>query len=708
MQAPVKLDIAAAELALDFGVKLAHAPRKRRSRKWEGRMSGSAKPSAMWAGCLLVATLSLSPFAGSAQEARPAHPLDALTGSELHQVKAILTAAGKLGPQARFHSVDFDEPEKAAVIAWRPGTALPRRAVAVVSEAGTVHEAAIDLSAGRMTRWETVTGEPALLFGEMTGAAEMALADLRMVQALAKRGFIPAQVYCLPLTTGNFGRKEEQGRRLLKVPCFAKPTGSNHWARPIEGLFATVDLKTGKPIDVTDTGTVPVSAEALGYDEAEVATRGALRPETKAASLSQPGGDNIAIEEGRFVWDIWRFHLRADMRPGSVLSMVEVRDGARWRSVAYQMHLSEIFVPYMDPDQSWYWRTYMDSGEYGFGNLLSPLRGGVDCPSYGRFLNVTMPQDDGEPIQIPKAICMFERSIGDPAWRHYEIVGRSPQDQTPAAGRPASELVVRSAAAIGNYDYLIDYVFRQDGSIRVAVGATGIDAVKGVASQSMKDATAAADTRYGTLIAPGLVAPFHSHYFNFRLDLDVDGTANDFMRERLVQQVLPKGSPRRSIYSVVHDMPAREVEARTRIEPGSPALYHFGNNNVESALGHHPGYMLMPEGSYVHPLLAADDPPVRRNSYLDDQLSVTPYSPAERYAGGRYAMMSDGSDALSAWTARDRPIDNRDIVAWYTVGFHHITRMEDWPVMPTHRVGFTLMPHNFFGSNPALTIRDVK
>ena len=439
-----------------------------------------------------------------------------------------------------------------------------------------------------------------------------------------------------------------------------------------------------------------------------MAKRGALRPEAKAASLSQPGGDNITIEEGRFVWDMWRFHLRADMRPGTVLSMVEARDGVRWRSVAYQMHLSEIFVPYMDPDKSWYWRAYMDSGEYGFGNLLSPLRKGVDCPPYARFLTVTMPQDDGEPIQIPNAICMFERSIGDPAWRHYEIVERSPQNQTPTAGRPASELVVRSAAAIGNYDYLVDYIFHQDGSIRIAVGATGVDATKGVASQSMKDATAAVDTRHGTLIAAGLVAPFHSHYFNFRLDLDVDGTANDFMRERLVQKALRKGSPRRSLFAVTSETPATEKAARTRIEPGSSALYHFGNHNVESALGHHPGYMLMPEGSYVHPMLAADDPPVRRNSYLHYQLSVTPYARAERYAGGRFAMMSDGSDTLGAWTARDRPIANRDIVAWYTVGFHHITRMEDWPVMPTHWFGFTLMPHNFFATNPAMTIRDVK
>jgi primary-amine oxidase len=667
-------------------------------------MNRSTNRSAMGTAWLLAAALSLLPYTGFAQQSYPAHPLDALTALELVQAKAILAEAGKLGPNARFHAVDLDEPNKSAVIAWRPGTTLPRRAVALVSEAGQVHEAVIDLAAGRLAGWQAVTGEPALLLGETTGSADIALSDSRMVLALAKRGFSRDQVICLPLTAGNFGSKEEQGRRLLKVSCLGKPTGSNYWARPIEGLFATVDLKIGKVLDVVDTGTVPVSNEASGYREAEVAARGALRREAKAADLAQAGGDNIEVEDGRFVWDMWRFHLRADKRPGPVLSMVEARDGARWRSVAYQMHLSEVFVPYMDPDKVWSWRTYMDSGEYGFGNYLSPLRRGVDCPSYARFLSVIMPQDNGEPIAMPDAICMFERSIGDPAWRHFEIF--RPWER--AAGRPASELVVRSASEVGNYDYLVDYVFHRDGSIRVAVGATGIDAVKGVASKSMKDATAEADTRYGTLIAPGLVAPFHSHYFNFRLDLDIDGTANDFMRERLVQKTLPKSSPRRSIFSVVHEMPAREKAARSRIEPASPALFHFGNNNVEGALGHHPGYMLMPEGSYVHPLLAAGDPPVRRNSYLDYQLSVTPYAPAERYAGGRFAMMSDGSDTLGAWTARDRPIANRDIVAWYTVGFHHIPRMEDWPVMPTHWFGFTLMPHNFFAENPAMTIREAK
>ena len=106
-------------------------------------MNRSTHRPANWASLLLTATLLLLPFSGSAQEAKPAHPLDALTGPELAQVKAILTAEGKIRPRARFHSVYLDQPEKAAVLAWRPGTTLPRRAVAVVSEAGVVHEAAI-------------------------------------------------------------------------------------------------------------------------------------------------------------------------------------------------------------------------------------------------------------------------------------------------------------------------------------------------------------------------------------------------------------------------------------------------------------------------------------------------------------------------------------------------------------------------------------
>ena len=41
---------------------------------------------------------------------------------------------------------------------------------------------------------------------------------------------------------------------------------------------------------------------------------------------------------------------------------------------------------------------------------------------------------------------------------------------------------------------------------------------------------------------------------------------------------------------------------------------------------------------------------------------------------------------------------------WYVFGIHHITRPEDWPVMPSDIVSFWLKPFGFFDRNPALDV----
>ena len=45
------------------------------------------------------------------------------------------------------------------------------------------------------------------------------------------------------------------------------------------------------------------------------------------------------------------------------------------------------------------------------------------------------------------------------------------------------------------------------------------------------------------------------------------------------------------------------------------------------------------------------------------------------------------------------------MVLWYVFGIHHITRPEDWPVMPVDVVSFWLKPFGFFDRNPALDVR---
>ena len=76
----------------------------------------------------------------------------------------------------------------------------------------------------------------------------------------------------------------------------------------------------------------------------------------------------------------------------------------------------------------------------------------------------------------------------------------------------------------------------------------------------------------------------------------------------------------------------------------------------------------------------------------------------ERFAAGDYTVFSPAGQGLPQWTAANRRIENTDIVAWYTLGFHHVPRAEDWPVMPVAWHGFTIRPVDFFDRNPALDL----
>jgi hypothetical protein len=56
----------------------------------------------------------------------------------------------------------------------------------------------------------------------------------------------------------------------------------------------------------------------------------------------------------------------------------------------------------------------------------------------------------------------------------------------------------------------------------------------------------------------------------------------------------------------------------------------------------------------------------------------------------------------------NRSIKKKDLVTWYTLGFHHVPHTEDWPVMSGHQIGIKLRLYNFFASNPAMSIRSLQ
>jgi Cu2+-containing amine oxidase len=85
-------------------------------------------------------------------------------------------------------------------------------------------------------------------------------------------------------------------------------------------------------------------------------------------------------------------------------------------------------------------------------------------------------------------------------------------------------------------------------------------------------------------------------------------------------------------------------------------------------------------------------------------MSVITDCDRQSLTAGTYPTSSKGTDGLAVWTQANRPIENTDLVAWYTLGFHHMPRVEDWPVMPTMWRRFQIHPFNFFAANPALDL----
>ena len=117
-------------------------------------------------------------------------------------------------------------------------------------------------------------------------------------------------------------------------------------------------------------------------------------------------------------------------------------------------------------------------------------------------------------------------------------------------------------------------------------------------------------------------------------------------------------------------------------------------------MGEPVGYRFLP-GDNTFPFASPNAWWRRRARFVDHHVWVTPCRPDERHGAGDYPNQSAGGDGLSRWTEADRPIEETDVVLWYTFGHTHIPRPEDYPVMPTAYIGFTLKPAGFFAANPA-------
>ncbi|HEU5485119.1 MAG TPA: tyramine oxidase, partial [Microlunatus sp.] len=121
-------------------------------------------------------------------------------------------------------------------------------------------------------------------------------------------------------------------------------------------------------------------------------------------------------------------------------------------------------------------------------------------------------------------------------------------------------------------------------------------------------------------------------------------------------------------------------------------------------------YKIVP-GAAIPPLLDPESVVIKRAPVVGHTLWVTAHDDRERWPAGDYPTQSDGGagsgpephqQGIARWIEDDASLVGADVVLWYVFGIHHITRVEDWPIMPVDTISFWLKPFGFFDANPSM------
>ena len=614
------------------------------------------------------------------------HPLEPLTADEIRLTVSILKDAGKVAPTTRFISVSLKEPPKAAV---HGVAALPREAFAVLFDnaTNTAAETSLSLTDRKVLAWKSVPGvQPTMTADEMIECEQAVLASPEFKAALKKQyGIDDTSLVMVDIwSAGNYGEPEESNRRLARPLCFVRSDATdNGYVRPIEGIRPVVDLNEMRVIRVEEYGHWPLPPLPGNYAADRVAPR---NDQPKLLEIAQPDGPSFEVNGYQVKWQNWSFVIGFNAREGLTLHHLRYNDGGTDRSVLHRASLTEMVVPYGDPAPTQYRKNAFDVGEYGMGMCANSLELGCDCLGLIKYFDANMVDSRGNLLTVKNAICMHEEDFGI-LWKHTDR--RLPN--TPEVRR-SRRLVISSVSTVENYEYGFFWYLYQDGNVQLEIKLTGI--------LSLGTLQPGEKSKYGATIAPQLYAPVHQHFFNVRLDFALDGVNNSVYRVDVAPEEPGPANPHGNAFCAKPTLLKTEKQARDHLKLETARTWRIANPNVLNAVGEPVAYKFVPMDNSL-PMASSDAWWRKRAGFVNYHVWVTPFEEGEKYAAGDYPNQSAGGDGLIKWTERDRPVENADVVLWYTFGHTHIPRPEDYPVMPTAYIGFLLKPNGFFAMNPA-------
>ncbi|KAL8347877.1 hypothetical protein RB601_002830 [Gaeumannomyces tritici] len=656
----------------------------------------------------------------------PPHPLDPLSRLEISNAVGVIRRAF---PDAdlSFRVVVLQEPPKQAMIQFleRENAGLPlaerppRLARVQLFVDGTLNEVVVDLGLGSMVSNEVLDGRHSYIDTVfMQNVAAACLADPKVQEEIRSLDLPPgATVVVEPwayATDGLNDMKERQTMAWFYMRLSDNPD-ANYYAYPLDICAeVTSDLRVREIYRLPSGEHDKIHTEKRKFDRRRIHSDSEYHPDlaqdsrttTKPYHISQPDGPSFAVDGHRISWEKWTMRVGFNYREGMTLHDIRYEG----RSLFYRLSLAEMFVPYSDPRRPYPRKAAFDLGNDGAGLNANNLALGCDCLGHIKYLDGWLVTAGGEPLRMPNVICCHEVDDGI-LWKHTNFRTGN------AVVTRSRVLVLQTVITVSNYEYIFLFYFQQDASLFYEVRATGI------MSTAPVDMDEPDPPSFGTVVAPGVLAPSHQHLFCLRIDPAVDGHLNSLVVEETHPMPFDGSSAatpdERNPFGIGFSTKSEYVtdECGLNLDFRTNRVFKIVNEGrTNEVTGTPVGLKLLP--CYSQMLLAHPGSwHARRSEYASHAVWVTRHADDELFPAGRFTMQSLGGEGISSWIEKRRAagadaatgststsVRNADIVVWHTFGSTHNPRVEDWPVMPCEKMVVGLKPVNFFTRNPALDV----
>ena len=394
---------------------------------------------------------------------------------------------------------------------------------------------------------------------------------------------------------------------------------------------------------------------------AQVPLEPLIPPDSALKRAAHPllgGGDTVTETVTFPSGSAW--HLTLNTRdlnfPGLIITDASFQKSPRdpFIYVLFDARVAEIFVPYHSGGPR-----FRDISQFTHFSMLTLDKAKFPLPP--GVTPAADPKDDvRQIIGSDQKICREMRDYL--AWMQNRAV------------RYGQEVTYFSVLGAGNYNYIMEWTFRDDGTILARAGSTGpkLDA--------------------STAVRSGM-SEGHMHNFTWRLDIDLNGASANtaFWKSHSENLTAPStGTDNRTPF-VKEGSQVWNPEQYNTLEIQDARLRN--KHLVNNGLGRPTSYELVPmrSGNARH-----------SEPYTQADFWVTLYNPSETHVFKGRPGQGLPLPSLPDYISPAKETENKDLVIWYTASEHHEnnSRDEDMNTVPVIWTGFELDPQNLWDGTP--------